>query len=119
MVPGDGMNVRGFSAFDAALDGVAEKVTSSCVSVRGAPEAMRICSMTRSRPVIASVTVCSTCSRVFISMKKNSPVLVEELDCARAPVLQLLHGLGNGRADGLALLGVEGRAEGAPLSIAF
>jgi hypothetical protein len=37
------------------------------------PAAMRICSRTRSMPVMASVTGCSTCRRVFISMKKNSP----------------------------------------------
>ena len=39
----------------------------------GRPAAMRICSRTRSMSVIASVTGCSTCRRVFISMKKNSP----------------------------------------------
>ena len=33
------------------------------------PSATRICSRTRSTPVIASVTGCSTCSRVFISRK--------------------------------------------------
>lgn len=35
-------------------------------------QATRNCHSTRSNPVIASVTGCSTCSRVFISMKKNS-----------------------------------------------
>jgi len=34
------------------------------------PGATRSCSSTRSRPVTISVTGCSTCSRVFISMKK-------------------------------------------------
>jgi hypothetical protein len=34
-----------------------------------APDATRNCSCTRSMPVIASVTGCSTCRRVFISMK--------------------------------------------------
>ncbi|CFS25423.1 Uncharacterised protein [Mycobacterium tuberculosis] len=36
------------------------------------PAPTRNCHSTRSNPVIASVTGCSTCSRVFISMKKNS-----------------------------------------------
>ena len=35
----------------------------------GSPAATRICHSTRSSPVIASVTGCSTCRRVFISMK--------------------------------------------------
>ncbi len=43
--------------------------TCSCPSGSGSPEATRSCHSTRSSPVIASVTVCSTCSRVFISMK--------------------------------------------------
>ena len=59
---------------DAALDGVArERDVAPASSDSGAPAAMRICSMTRSMPVITSVTGCSTCRRVFISMKKNSP----------------------------------------------
>ena len=33
------------------------------------PRATRICHSTRSRPVIASVTGCSTCRRVFISIR--------------------------------------------------
>ena len=42
---------------------------------------------TRSRPVTHSVTGCSTCSRVFISRKKNSPAgASEELDRAGADV---------------------------------
>ena len=41
----------------------------SCVSGSGSPAATRSCHSTRSRPVIISVTGCSTCSRVFISMK--------------------------------------------------
>ncbi len=36
---------------------------------KGSPAATRICSRTRSMPKIASVTGCSTCRRVFISMK--------------------------------------------------
>ena len=35
----------------------------------GSPEAMRSCSLMMSVPVICSVTGCSTCTRVFISMK--------------------------------------------------
>ncbi len=34
-----------------------------------APSAMRICAFTRSMPVTASVTVCSTWMRGFTSMK--------------------------------------------------
>ena len=39
------------------------------VSGKGIPAAMRICSRTRSMPVIISDTGCSTWRRVFISMK--------------------------------------------------
>src|SRR5690554_3188018 len=39
------------------------------VSGSGSPRAMRSCHSTRSSPVMASVTGCSTCNRVFISMK--------------------------------------------------
>ena len=42
---------------------------SSCFMESGEPEAIRSCSTTMSMPVIASVTGCSTCRRVFISMK--------------------------------------------------
>ena len=37
------------------------------------PAATRNCHSTRSSPVISSVTGCSTCSRVFISMNQNAP----------------------------------------------
>jgi hypothetical protein len=37
--------------------------------VSGEPAAILICSLTRSMPVIISVTGCSTWMRVFISMK--------------------------------------------------
>ena len=73
MVPGEGMKVRAFSALMRHSMAWPEIVTSLCDSDSGAPEAMRICSMTRSSPVIISVTGCSTCRRVFISMKANSP----------------------------------------------
>ena len=46
--------------------------TSSWAIESRSPAATRICSRTRSRPVTASVTVCSTWIRVFISRKKNS-----------------------------------------------
>ena len=54
---------------------VTEMISGTCSWVigRGSPQATRICQATRSRPVMASVTGCSTCRRVFISMKKNSP----------------------------------------------
>ncbi len=42
---------------------------ASCGS--GSPAATRSCHSTRSTPVIASVTGCSTCSRVFISMNQK------------------------------------------------
>ncbi len=53
-------------------------VTSYCeatpvASVSVAPWAIRICARTMSMPVTSSVTVCSTCTRGFTSMKKNSP----------------------------------------------
>ena len=43
--------------------------TSSCVKLSGSPAATRICSFNKSRPVIISVTGCSTCRREFISIK--------------------------------------------------
>ena len=60
---------------DAGLDRVAARraiavaVEAQFCSV--APCARRICVCTRSTPVTASVTVCSTCSRAFASMKTN------------------------------------------------
>ena len=46
-----------------------EMASSSCVSGSASPKATRSCHSTRSSPVIISVTGCSTCRRVFISMK--------------------------------------------------
>ena len=43
--------------------------SSFCFSGSGSPAATRSCHSTRSSPVIISVTGCSTCRRVFISMK--------------------------------------------------
>jgi hypothetical protein len=54
---------------DARLDRVAAHLQLLLRSGSGSPAATRSCHSTRSRPVIASVTGCSTCSRVFISMK--------------------------------------------------
>ena len=45
------------------------KVMSLCFNPSRSPAAIRICSLTISRPVTISVTGCSTCSRVFASMK--------------------------------------------------
>jgi hypothetical protein len=42
---------------------------SSCAKDSFSPAAIRICSRTMSTPVVASVTQCSTCTRVFISRK--------------------------------------------------
>ena len=69
MRPGDGTKVSGFSALMRHSMAWPWNLMSSWVMPSGAPAAMRICSRTRSMPVIASVIGCSTCSRVFISMK--------------------------------------------------
>ena len=50
------------------------------------PAATRSCSSTRSTPNTASVTGCSTCSRVFISRKKKPSSRQHELDRAGALV---------------------------------
>jgi hypothetical protein len=42
---------------------------SLCLKRSFSPAATRICSCTMSMPVIISLTGCSTCTRVFISMK--------------------------------------------------
>ena len=78
------------------------------VSGRGSPEATRSCHSTRSRPVIASVTGCSTCRRVFISMNQmrsaRRPVrgVGDELDRAGAFVADRLGGAHGRGADRLA-----------------
>ena len=56
---------------DAAFDGVAANLELVRKNVARAvsPDAMRNCAFTRSTPVMASVTGCSTWMRVFISMK--------------------------------------------------
>jgi hypothetical protein len=54
------------------------------------PAAVRICSITRSRPERCSLTQCSTCSRVFISMNRRpaavEAILEQHLDRAGADV---------------------------------
>ena len=58
---------------DARLDRVAVRAARPPgASGSGSPAATRSCSSTRSSPVTASVTGCSTCRRAFISRKKNS-----------------------------------------------
>ena len=55
---------------DAALDGVAARWRCRpAVKGSSAPAATRSCHLTRSTPLTNSVTGCSTCRRVFISMK--------------------------------------------------
>jgi hypothetical protein len=61
--------VVGVLGADARLDGVAVDAQLVLRSGSGSPAATRSCHSTRSRPVMASVTGCSTCRRVFISMK--------------------------------------------------
>ena len=62
----------------------------------GSPDATRNCHSTRSCPVIASVTGCSTCSRVFISMnqmrsaRQPRRAVGDELDRARADIIDRL-----------------------------
>src|SRR5678815_4939209 len=70
--PGDGVNVHGSSALIRHSIAWPRRVTSRWRKRSFCPAAMRICSCTMSMPVIISVTGCSTCTRVFISMKKNS-----------------------------------------------
>ena len=72
--PPVGRNPRaGSSAYTRASMAWPAMRTSSCPKASGSPAATRSCHSTRSRPVTSSVTGCSTWSRVFISMKKNSP----------------------------------------------
>ena len=67
--PGDGWKFRfGSSAFTRHSITWPRSAGSSRTP-SGSPAATRICSFTRSTPVIISVTGCSTWMRVFISMK--------------------------------------------------
>ena len=54
-------------------------------TVSTSPAAMRTCHSTRSTPVTISVTGCSTWSRVFISMKKNSSGALSETRNSTVP----------------------------------
>ena len=67
------------------FDGVACEADSACASGSGSPRATRSCHSTRSSPVMASVTGCSTCSRVFISRKWNAPSGVSRNSTVPAP----------------------------------
>ena len=62
-----------------------------------------------STPVTASVTQCSTCTRVFISRKKYSPSWQQALDRARAAVVDGARGVDGDLADPLAQLLVDQR----------
>ena len=65
--PGPGRKLRGILGVDPALDRVAHGTHVRQVELLA--ERYLICIATRSSPVTISVTVCSTCSRVFISRK--------------------------------------------------
>ena len=69
MRPGDGVNFQASSAF--TRHSMAWPRISIWRWVKGSfsPAATMICVFTMSTPVINSVTGCSTCTRVFISMK--------------------------------------------------
>ena len=64
----------GSSALMRASNACPSIATPSIGNGACSPVATRICSSTRSSPVTASVTVCSTWRRVFISRKKGVPV---------------------------------------------
>src|SRR5664279_2648901 len=72
MRPGEGTNVYGSSALIRHSIAWPFFTMSRCRNRSLRPAAMKICCCTMSMPVISSVTGCSTCTRVFISMKKNS-----------------------------------------------
>ena len=69
MRPGEGVNLYGSSAL--MRHSIAWPRISMSRWVKGSfsPAATMICVLTMSMPVINSVTGCSTCTRVFISMK--------------------------------------------------
>ena len=81
MRPADGVSLYGSSALirhsiACPLSGV----TSRCRRVSFSPAATRICACTRSMPLMASVTGCSTWRRVFISMEIEFVALKQELE---------------------------------------
>ena len=59
----------GVFGIDAALDGMTPDLDLPLRKRQFSPAATMICVRTMSTPVIHSVTGCSTCTRVFISMK--------------------------------------------------
>ena len=59
------------SAYSRASNAWPVIAMSCCCRGSGSPLATRSCHSTRSIPVIASVTGCSTCRRVFISMNQK------------------------------------------------
>ena len=71
--PGDGVNLNGCSALIRHSMEWPRNSMSRWRNGIFSPAAMRSCIWTMSMPVIISVTGCSTWTRVFISMKKNSP----------------------------------------------
>jgi hypothetical protein len=66
--------LAGSSALMRSSSAQPRGATSSWRGRSPSPAAIRSCSATRSTPVTSSVTGCSTWMRVFISMKKNSPL---------------------------------------------
>ena len=106
---GRGPEGRGVLGVDAALDGVAVELTSSCAIESGAPAAMRICSL---HEVDAGDHLGHRMLDLDAGVHLDEvelAVLVEELDRAGADIAELLHGLGDDAADALAHLGVERR----------
>ena len=69
MRPGEGVNLYGSSALMRHSMAWPRIWIARCVKGSFSPAAMRICICTMSMPVTISVTGCSTCTRVFISMK--------------------------------------------------
>ena len=71
--PGAGRKpLAGSSAYSRASMAQPLMLKSSWRNESGSPSAMRICSRTRSWPMMASVTGCSTCRRAFTSRKWKS-----------------------------------------------
>ena len=87
----------GVLGVDAGLDGMAvEADLRPGSSGSGAPAATSSCHSTRSMPVTASVTGCSTWSRVFISMNHHSSGRSAGHDELHRPGAHVAHGPGGG-----------------------
>ena len=67
--PGEGWKFRAGSSAFTRHSITCPRISGVSVIESFSPAATRICSFTRSTPVIISVTQCSTWMRVFISMK--------------------------------------------------